>query len=378
MEGTSHLKVLHIASGDLWAGAEVQLFTLVKELHSFPGVTPIVIVLNHGRLEQELRNIGINVTVIKESQLNDIKILLQLINNIRALKPDIIHTHRNKENILGSIAAKLSGNIPTLRTVHGAPEHHPAWFHLPKRLILFMDWFCGRYLQRQIIAVSDDLAGILEQDYPSNKVHVIKNGIDVELLNRSVKAVESIPEPGHKIFRIGFAGRLTPVKRVDLFIQTANRLLNIYPELKVSFHIFGEGPLGKELKILSQHLNRDEQVFFEGHCENIHDKVQELDALLITSDHEGLPMILLESMALQTPIVAHAVGGIPDLLDQGNCGILVHEHSPTGYANAIYQLIVEPGNRTTIVRNALSRVTNLYSAKQNATSYCNEYRKILA
>ena len=371
-----NIHVLHIVSGDLWAGAEVQLFTLAKTLHSRPAAKVSVVLLNPGALEQQLRDIGIEVNVLDESKLNGFQILRRLIHIIHDLEPDVIHTHRNKENILGSLAARLIGNIPTLRTAHGAPEHRPVWYHVPKRTILFLDWFCGRFLQKSIIAVSDDLAETLMQDYPSSKIHVIENGIDAASLTQ-IKPIKPNPDATQKTFRIGFAGRLVPVKRVDMIIRTARQLLDEYPKLNISFHIFGDGPLLTELKALNEQLQTRHIVHFEGHCENIPNELQRLDALLMTSDHEGLPMILLEAMALQTPIIAHAVGGIPNLLDQGSCGYLVEDHSASGYAREIYNLYQAPKLRTTITDNALKRVNEHYSAEQNAKAYCAEYNNLL-
>ena len=367
------IHVLHIVSGDLWAGAEVQLFVLAKSLHTRMGARVSVVVLNHGTLEQQLRKAGVQVIVLDESKLNGFQILRQLVRTVREIKPDVIHTHRIKENILGSIAARLSGNIPSLRTAHGAPEHRPAWHQLPKRLILLLDRFCGRFLQRRIIAVSEDLARILGQEFPANKIRVIENGIDVETLNQAVKHTASGPNTVQTPFRIGIAGRLVPVKRIDLFVQTARALLDHHPDLEASFHIFGDGPLREELETLNRKLHTSNIVHFEGHCEDIPNELHKLDVLLMTSDHEGLPMILLEAMALQTPIIAHQVGGIPTLLDQGSCGILVKENTPTAYMRAIYQLAKDPENRKKLTKNALSRVNTQYSAEQNARSYCSQY-----
>ncbi|MES0328015.1 MAG: glycosyltransferase, partial [Gammaproteobacteria bacterium] len=346
------IKVLHIASGDLWAGAEVQLFTLAKALNNQQDIKINVVLLNHGMLEQKLLNNGVNVIVLDESRLNGLQVLLQLISTIRTIKPDVIHTHRVKENIFGSIAALLNGNIPTLRTSHGAPEHKPAWHNIPKRVILFLDWFSGRLLQKKIIAVSDDLAEILQKDFPADKIKVIENGIDLATLTTTVKSVKLDIEQNVPSFRIGIAGRLVPVKRVDLFIKAAAELLNTRPELKTSFHIFGDGPLRAELTTLSKKLNIEKMIHFEGHCENMRQELANLDILLITSDHEGLPMVLLEAMALKTAVIAHDVGGIPTVLKQGECGVLVSEHQPLAYADAIYKLIESPEDRKNYCCNA--------------------------
>lgn len=90
-----------------------------------------------------------------------------------------------------------------------------------------------------------------------------------------------------------------------------------YPELNIHFHIYGSGPLQETLATQVRENHADNYIHFEGHCDTIAQELQTLDTLLMTSDHEGLPMILLEAMSLKTPIIAHAVGGIPNLLDQG-------------------------------------------------------------
>lgn len=374
MNQNCRLHILHVISGDLWAGAEAQLFTLANTLHTRLGATVSVVILNPGRLEQELRKTGIQVIVLNESKLSGMRILQQLVQIVRELKPDVIHTHRTKENIFGSIAAKLNG-IPSLRTAHGAPEHIPGWHDIPKHLIQFLDWFSGRFFQCRVIAVSDDLADILGQEFRPEIIRTIENGIDINSLAQSMKGSPtraSMPE-----LNIGIAGRLVPVKRVDLFIHTAKHLHDTQPGLRLDFHIYGDGPLREELEALARSLNTESYLHFEGHRNDTPTLLRNLDLLLMTSDHEGLPMILLEAMTLETPVIAHRVGGITKLLDQGNCGVLVEDHSPEGYARAIREYVGNPELHKEITRKALQRVKTRYSAEQCAKNYCTEYRKIL-
>jgi len=366
LDNTRPIRVLHIASGDLWAGAEVQLFTLAKALKNNTNTIVEIILFNHGVLENKLLDSDINVIVLDESKLNSLVIVWKLIRIIHQIQPDVIHTHRVKENILGCIAARLNGNIPTLRTSHGAPEHAPSWKQLPKRFIHWLNVICGRYLQQAIVAVSADLAEKLKLDFPAYKIHVIENGIDVEQILKDVTNKSSDQQTD--AFKIGFAGRLVPVKRVDIIIETARYMLDYLPELKTIFYIYGGGPQQEELEILNHKLKTDEIVFIEGHSEDILKKVQALDALLITSDHEGLPMVLLEGMALGTPIISHAVGGIPYALNQGSCGILISDNKPNNYALAIKQLAENPKKllKTTRLRKIFCRCkcTSLLPAVQ--------------
>jgi len=373
----THPNVLHIASGDLWAGAEVQLFTLAKALHDTLNIRVNVVLLNHGKLEHKLRMAGIRTIVIDESKFNGFRILYRLIRTIRELRPDVIHTHRLKENILGSISGFLCGRIPSVRTVHGAPEHIPDRHHIPKRIIHRLDLYCGKFLQSRIISVSEDLAQLLRQDFPENCIRVIENGIDLDgiSINKRNRATASLS--ANPVFRIGLVCRLVPVKRVDLFIQTARYVLDNYPDLHASFHVFGDGPLRSGLEELNHALDTDEIVHFEGQCEDIYEKLQEIDVLLMTSDHEGLPMVLLEAMAAGVPVIAHAVGGIPVLLDHGSSGILVHDHSSSGYAREICKLAGSPAIYSEIIRNAMNRIKEEYSSSRNARAYLQVYTEIM-
>lgn len=352
------------------------MFTLVKALHTTLAVPTCVVLLNHGKLENLLDEIGIKVYVIDESRLNSFQIIFSLIRIIREQSPDVIHTHRVKENILGSFAALLAGTYPSMRTTHGAPEHHPSLFHIGKHLIVMLDNFCGRFLQQKIIAVSHNLGSILKSKFPSKKIHVIENGIDIENTIINAKSKNATDSAEKSAFKIGIAGRLVPVKRVDIFIETARYMLDHHPDMKLTFHVFGDGPLQNELIKLNQELHTVDFVYFEGHIEQIGKKLVELDALLMTSDHEGLPMVLLEAMVLHVPIVAHAVGGIPDLLGQGSCGILVNNHNSAGYGEELYHLLNNTDMKTRIQRKAYDRACTKYSADNNARAYLSEYLSI--
>ena len=373
-DNTRPVRVLHIASGDSWAGAEVQLFTLAKALKNYTNTAVDIILLNHGVLEEKLLSKGINVIILDESKLSSLAILWKLIRIIHEIKPSVIHTHRIKENILGSVAARLNGNIPSLRTAHGAQESTLSWQQLPKRIVRWLDLFSGRYLQQMIISVSEDLAEKLRKDFPPKIIHVIENGIDIkELQNHAIDKSENTRT---EAFKVGFAGRLVPVKRIDIIIKTARHILDNYPKLDIEFYIYGDGPQREELEHLNRTLKTDGIVFFEGHRDDIFEKIQEIDALILTSDHEGLPMILLESMALGTPIISHAIGGIPNLLNQGECGILIPENKARSYAVAINQLANCSRKILEITQLAKQHVNENYSADANAQTHYLQYKSL--
>ncbi len=370
------IKVLQIASGDLWAGAEVQLLTLACYLHKMREVQVNIVLMNYGQLEQQLRKSGIRVYVIDEEKLSSFQILTRIHKLIKTINPDVVHTHRTKENILGSICALLSGNVPSLRTVHGAPEYRASAREISKQLINFLDWLCGRYIQKRIISVSDELSDRLLRHFPPNMVKVIENGIALDRANYQEENSLGRSEKTNRKIKIGLVGRLVPVKRVDIFLHIAKHIKEYHSKQEIEFLIYGDGPLFDELTAMSEALGVNDITHFKGHQNNMWNELQQLDILVMTSDHEGLPMAILEAMANGTVIVSHAVGGIPKLLDSGSCGILIKENSPENYASAIIELTGSPEIRDRLTEKALKRVTNSYSAKKNALSYLAEYLSI--
>lgn len=114
------MRIVHIASGDKWAGAEVQLLTLASNQALTEDVH--VIVLNAGDLEQRLKQKGIDVAVFDETKFSFADLFRKIRRHLTLLKPNIVHTHRQKENILGSLASFFVRDAVCVRTVHGAPE----------------------------------------------------------------------------------------------------------------------------------------------------------------------------------------------------------------------------------------------------------------
>src|SRR5438093_359148 len=124
------LRVCHIMSADLWAGAEVQLATLASYLVEQSDVNVTAVLLNDGWLASELRRLGVQTTVFDEGQHGAIGLLRLLTRFLKAHPADVVHTHRYKDTIVGATAAKLTGVPTVVRTVHGLPEPFAGWRRL--------------------------------------------------------------------------------------------------------------------------------------------------------------------------------------------------------------------------------------------------------
>jgi glycosyltransferase involved in cell wall biosynthesis len=239
-------------------------------------------------------------------------------------------------------------------------------------VITSTDWILGRYLQRRIIAVSADLGTKLSNEFP-HKVTVIENGVDIDTIRQTLDADlrYSFDPPGAR--HIGIAGRLDAVKRIDLFLEAAAELRRRGGR-DYRFHVIGDGKLRQELEIRSMHLGLHGEVQFHGHRQDILECLTALDVLVMSSDHEGLPMVALESITVGTPVVAHAVGGLVPLLAGNAGGVLVDRHAATAYADAITSVL--ESDTADMMAQGLARIRSDYSASRNAARIAALYREI--
>lgn len=323
------LKVVHVASGDLWAGAELSLYELCCELHR-RNVDVYAVLMNEGELSARLEESGIRTFVFDENRQSSLELLRKLRRLLSDLDPDVVHTHRMKENVLGALSTmRLKGRLPVLvKTVHGASEYSaPLWSRSGAAMLA--ERVVDRFFDVRV-AVSADLLTLLRQEGRSKHFVMIHNGI-----RPAPPHVDFVP-PHEPI--VGFAGRLVPVKRVDLLLRTLAELSARQTE-PLRFEIAGDGPLRATLMDMARRQNVAHLVDFLGFRENLWQDLARWSALLITSDHEGLPMACLEALAAGVPVVARNVGGLREVIRHPAQGMLVDSDAPSDLADAILAVL---------------------------------------
>lgn len=289
-------KILHILSGDLWAGAEVQAFNLLLELKKSHQV--MVCLLNPGILSERLEQHGIEIQVLDESKLSSANILKQLIHLLSEFKPDVIHTHRTKENILGSLANFMSVRARCVRTLHGAPEHNS---RLKARVLGWVDAVVGKLLQHHLVLVAPQLEYSLTWPLNTMPRSIIFNAVATQEILQAAKSPAPVVRQQDAI-NVGYFGRFVALKRIDLILQLA-----LQSGDEIQFHLFGDGPEKAAIERQIKNNNLEHRVHLHGHQDNIYPFIKQMDMLVLLSDHEGLPMILLEALALGKPVLTRDI-----------------------------------------------------------------------
>jgi glycosyltransferase involved in cell wall biosynthesis len=355
------INVCHLASGDLWAGAEVQMFTLLKALGREPRLDLSAIILNPGKLAEQLKTVGINVTVLDERKDNFLRLRRGVLEKLRDRNIDIIHSHRYKENILAALVKKQCGIKCLIQTVHGVSEPGRGWaMYKARAYALANRVFMRRYFDK-IITVSDDIRQRLRKNIPLSRLITVHNAIDPEAVKPSQP-----PEAVRREFNIardapfiGAAGRMVPVKAYDLFLQMAQLILVSRPDAR--FMLVGDGPARKSLQELSARLNIADKVVFPGFRDDIMDIMNAFDVFVFSSFHEGVPMALLEAMSLKKAVVSTAVGGINEVIENAVSGLLVEPNSATALAQAGLGVIEDEALKIRLGNAAARRIDEEFS-----------------
>ena len=371
------LRICHVMSADLWAGAEVQLATTAAYLVEQPGVSMTAVLFNDGPLADRLRELGIPVAIIDETTTSALGILRHLTRFFRDHEIDVVHTHRYKDSVLGTLAAKFAGVPHVVRTVHGLREPMTGWDRLKFRLYEALDRMTLLCFADLVIAVSMRMADTLRASgYRPTSVTHIHNGVDLGAIvpTRTTEAVRRELGIDPHALVIGAAGRLSPVKGHAGLLRAARLVLERRPDAR--FLIVGGGPMHAELLDQAAKLGIAGACVFSGPRHDVHDLIAAMDIFVLPSLAEGIPMALLEAMALGKPVAATAVGGVPEVIQDRVTGMLVPPDDERALADACLQLTADREWASTVGARGRRLVEERFSHERSGRALLAAYRSV--
>jgi glycosyltransferase involved in cell wall biosynthesis len=296
-------KVTHIVSGDVWGGAESQALMLLQSLQKLD-CEPSILLFNSGTLLERVKKSQIPHKLVDES--SKLRFFPDSFQALKALSPDIIVTHGYKECFLGNLYCRRR-SVPHIDMHHGVSENRTGIQKIKSGIYQSLRKYLTQYNAAKVIAVSKNLAAELGIDSWKN-LEIIYNAAGFP--EKSSSCELSLKQPA-----LILVGRLTKVKRVDLALHAFHQYINdIAPQENSYLYVVGEGPERANLERLSKELQLSERVEFLGFREDAPQLIQAARVLLLSSDSEGLPTVLLEAMQSRIPVVSTAVGGIPEVL----------------------------------------------------------------
>lgn len=293
---------------------------------------------------------------------------LELSRVFRGADIDILHTHHMPAFIDSVIGARFT-KIPVLINTDHCKD-----YPIPKHLMLMER--AASYFADEIVAVSNHTRDemIRYQKIDPGKVSVIYNGINIKLTRKS-SPEELRREVGLKPNEtvVGTVGRVVDQKGFDLLLQSVPGILRRFPDTK--FMVVGGGDRERDLKELASELGISSQVIFTSWRSDAVDLIQVCDIFALTSRFEGMPMVLLEAMALSKPIVATAVGGVPEVVQNGHNGIVIDRRTPELLEKALLELISDRELARRMGSHGRARYDKYFTAEAMASAYEGRYRK---
>jgi len=300
----------------------------------------------HEAKKRGVKIIPLSSLVRRVDPLRDLIALFSLWRFMIRERPDLVHTHSSKAGILGRLAARLAGVPAVVHTPHG----HVFYGHfgpLTSKIYLLVERIMSRITDRLIALTQgerDDYLALSVCD--QKKIVTIHSGVDVDhYLHAKVNVQRKRKSLGLKPegLVVGTVGWLLPIKGPMYLLKAMAEVWKRYPRTILVY--VGRGDLEGELRREASRMGASEKVWFLGWRDDIHEILPVLDIFVLPSLNEGMGRALVEAMAAGKPIVASKVGGVPDLVIQGENGLLVQAADVNALAGGIESLLANPKKR---------------------------------
>lgn len=350
-------------------GGEIALLNLVTHL-DHERYRPVVILFSHGPLEDKLREAGIKTLVLplapsivhtRKEQLNrgalsrvrDMARLMRytarLAALIRKIHPDIIHTNSLKADIIGGIAGRLAN-----KRVLWHVRDRIADDYLPPKVVRAFRLGC-RLIPHVVLANSQATFDTLQLPLRAGSLsRPVLDGIPLGATPVSQPLTDNTSP------LIGIVGRLSEWKGQHVFLDAAAAVLREFPDARfqiIGGALFGEEEYEAQLKQQAQLLNLSDRLEWLGFRNDVPQLLEKLDVLVHASTiGEPFGQVVVEGMAAGKPVIATCGGGVPEIIVDGACGILVPMNNATALGKAILQLLHDPANAQTIAQAGYERV----------------------
>jgi len=347
---TASVSVLHVLAPAEVGGLEAVVHALVLGARGSNVDARVAAVVSSDRPDHPFlvpfRHGGVEAFTIEVARRGYLQERAGVARLCRTLRPDVVHTHGYRADVLDAAVARGLG-VAVVSTVHG--------FMGGDRRNRFYQWLQRRALRRfdAVVAVSrwvmDDLA---RSGVPRERLHYVQNGwypsdppLDREAACRALRIATNR-------FRVGWVGRLSPEKGPDILVEAVRQL----GDLPLAVSLVGVGAMRRALETRAA-LHVADRIQWHGLVPGAGRLLRAFDALVLTSRAEGTPVLLLEAMAAGVPIIATAVGGVPDVVSAKEA-LLVPAEDPPAVAAAIRDVLLNPAGarqRARAARQLLER-----------------------
>ncbi|MBU6391594.1 MAG: glycosyltransferase family 4 protein [Planctomycetota bacterium] len=383
---TEKIKVLHVITRLEKGGAPSALLEVLRrcdakqfEHHIATGIASEP----ENDMISYAKNIGLRVFVIP-TFVRDIHLFLDLITLlklyflVRKGGYDIIHCHTSKGGFIGRLAARLANGRCIIYSPHG--DIFEGYFGKVKTCFFtWLEKFAAKFTDKIITLTKSGIEPYAKAGIGNpSQFEYIYNGVDIQALEkRKTDRTQKRREVGigNDCFVVVTAGRLVPVKGHTYLITAFARVVKEIPNVRLVF--LGDGELKEALFVQTKTLGLENHVLFLGMRTDVPEIISASDLFVLPSINEGFGVVLLEAMAMKCPIVATNVGGIPEVVLDGETGILVPPKDPEQLAGTIIKLIKDSTLARQLAESGYQRLKAYFDIKDTIVKIEHLYKELL-
>ena len=354
------MKILQVIPYFCFGGAETMCENLTYALQKLGHEVTVVSLYNeHTPIARRMEAAGVQIEYLDKKLGLDVSMVPKLMKIMKRVKPDVVHTHLDVVKY-AALAARLTGVKRCVHTVHNVAQKEAEGLARKINRVYY------RLGLARPVALSPEVQKTIAEVYglPEEKIPVIYNGID---LSKCVPKGEYADKETMILLHIG---RFNGQKNHEGLLMAFQAVAQKYPNCRLS--LVGDGELRPEMEALAEKLGIAGQVDFLGSQSDVHPFLHSADLFMLPSHYEGMPMTIIEAMATALPIVATAVGGVSDMVENEKSALLTQCDVPS-VSDACIRLLEDSQLRERLGRQALACSVR-FSAEQMATDYCKVYQ----
>jgi glycosyltransferase involved in cell wall biosynthesis len=360
------MNIVHLTASPFFGGPERQMLGLARHLPA-EFRSHFLSFAERGLCRpflQQLRKHGFHAEELKHNAPHFRAAIREVAQKLCQLQADVLCCHGYKADLLGWLAARRLG-VPIVAISRGW-----TWATLKVRIYEGLDRLSLHRMDRVVCVSDGQAAKVRRVGVPQARVRVIRNAIAGDRFG--------LPDPGRRRYLenlfprlpksiIGAAGRLSPEKGFGNLVEAAQRV--VAANADVGFVIFGEGPLRDTLTGRIEALGLSDRVVLAGFRADLDCLLPSFDVIALPSDTEGLPNIVLEAFAGRVPVVATAVGGTPEVVEEGISGYLVPRRDPVRLAQRLLELAGDDKKRQRMGMAGYHRVRTRFTFESQSRQY---------
>ncbi|WP_437655689.1 glycosyltransferase family 4 protein [Sorangium sp. So ce1182] len=373
------VKVAHVVLSLNVGGLERVVLRLLERT-SRDRFAPVVCALQEpGALAEELARLGVPLVVLSRKPGLDPGLPVRLAAWLRSEGIRLVHTHNPGPHLYGALAAGLARAASFAGGGGGGPRviHTKHGRNYPKQKRKVLVNRLAAALTDRVVAVSDDTRAValeVERVDPARVVTIL-NGVDPEVFRpgdaRAARARLGLPASG---YHVGCVARLSPEKDHATLLTAFARLREVRPDAHLT--VVGDGPVRPALEQQAARLGLGGAVLFTGTRGDVAELLPAFDVFVLASLTEGISLTLIEAASAGLPIVATRVGGNPEIVKEGETGLLVSPGSPEPLAAALEAIAVRD-DRAELGMRGRARVIERFGIDRMVQAYEDLYDEVL-